>query len=385
MNRLLVSSPFALAMLFAFSSQAWASEPGYCDPATDPHECACGEVEEGYVCESLRYNSFDDLIQSDDPEALRDAANIHTEFDGDLGVYVVNVNVEHLNTVGVMFSHPNQGRWDSEQELLDYVYTLLGVEQQVEYQGVLPPMRVVQKGVVHRLQRAADGTATWTGVFGDLVLDAVSGPNGGIWIGDHEFRPPLDPIYWSPVTSCPQTMSHHHKYKTVGPFRAHQCTYQGEKNLLIKPGGCNPIVNKDCKYTTVKERLGFNKTYGFSLNNGQTVETCETAYDANGNPFSKCKEEGILTRRYVRADNVELESMYVLKNVGSNTYPEVESSVSASHTRLVQDSQKGYISPSSNLDIGPRGVCGSSVSQKAGHVVTLKTERGRPSSHSFCP
>lgn len=170
-------------------ANSFALDPIVCDPTTDA-ECVCPS---GSVCAT---SSVKNLTSPDDPQALRQLANINSVWNDTLGVFEVTVDATQLSAEGIMKLNSNGGKWDSSQELLDYTYELLGLSQECwDMDRPFPPMMIDQTGVVTRYDQFTDDWASEH--VPSLIFAAITDADGHIFIDGQQTG-----FDWTPGYHC---------------------------------------------------------------------------------------------------------------------------------------------------------------------------------------
>ena len=164
-------------MAFAGSSAAMAqtgSLTGYCDPTTEPDECACPE---GMSCTVANFNQ---LKHANNPSALSTAAGVTSTWDAGNSRWNIELDVTQMAGEGVIVIDDDTGDYDSVQHLFDHLGDLIGqsLTPSADSNGVvrLPAMAVSQVGTTVRLYQDTNGVATWApensrSLFWDALTD----------------------------------------------------------------------------------------------------------------------------------------------------------------------------------------------------------------------
>ncbi|MFP4597485.1 MAG: hypothetical protein ACLFVJ_04485 [Persicimonas sp.] len=212
------------AMVTAFlcatlSSTAFAADPIICD-AEEGADCGCPDDNSTYdACYEV---DVSDLTSPDDPEALRELANISSEWNSELGVYEIDVDATALSAGGMMSLHRNNGQWESFEELYDYVERLTGADlYNVCNPDDLFPFSVRQNGRVTRYDQFAQEWAMST--VDSLIWGSVTSSDGQLVVGDIEF----DPIF-AAGESCPGISQDAYETEVEDDLVSHQCSMAGK-------------------------------------------------------------------------------------------------------------------------------------------------------------
>ncbi|MFB6350489.1 MAG: hypothetical protein ABEN55_10240 [Bradymonadaceae bacterium] len=124
-----------------------------------------------------------DIVDPDDPAAVREAYAIETTWDDDAQAYRVTAETTTIES-HVMGIISNRGQWPNEDLYTDYVNTLLGIhDTPMELSGpsqcdVVPNVIMSFSGDYARWDRE---NSQWAGKQrSNLLLDAISGPKLGV-------------------------------------------------------------------------------------------------------------------------------------------------------------------------------------------------------------
>lgn len=162
-----------IAILLALPTNVSALEFGYCG---EDAQCVC----EGY--DSCAEFDMNELIDSGDPDAIRDAYGIQTEWNSEKQVLESYVEPQFVEA-RVLPVNPNRGNWESLDDLNDYINTMMGVPD-----GHLCDLC---NPLTCRMQTRTSGFyGRWDSQEGEwaerqrggFIFDAVSGPNGELTV-----------------------------------------------------------------------------------------------------------------------------------------------------------------------------------------------------------
>lgn len=343
--KLLKLALFGVVMIgLQFSGVAFALDPELCDSSEDP-DCQCPGDDSYDVCYQ---ETPSDLTSPDDPVALRNAANITSEWNDELEAYEVEIDVTQLTAGGVIKLHSNQGRWESFEELRDYIGQLIG-QDVTEYEQELPPLVVRQRGLIGRYDQFRED---WAEVRVRSLIDGViTNSSGDIRLGDSPF---FD--IFAEFEECHGVDDKAHDSEVTNDFAADQCSGYVDQ----------PI--EDCRGTG---------DGGLNCDHTLPYKFAETDLDVRGaillcdtdNGDCDPDDSGII---HVRrdADYLELDSYFFDGGAGPFETPHFSET----------DTQS--IVETGDLD---NGVCAHGTAEDDGVVIELSTRDGSyDSNHPSC-
>ena len=369
------------AFAFTFMStnaHAGVPQPEYCTP--DQQTCSCpADLPDNVYCKDASYSDVAELITSEDPALLREALGVTTTYNEEFGVYEVSLDAEALNGVGVVFMHPNAGTWEKD-ELLEYVYTFMGVEADTEHVGVLPPILVRQTGYADRIALTDTGEVEFLSYStGNLLFDILRGPLGKLEVFEASgvFTPAFDSVvgkYINVLRKCHDQVIL--DKGTTQEFYAEHCGFKSSGDQIYEPPPSQCSPDSACEPESIKRKWGGNVSFNYSWNDEGYELNCT---DQDGN--QRCDITGTFTARGVEADLVELYSQLYIRSWSSSQqsyyYPPLRIEDTASNTRQVRHEQSGVWN-GVNRDGGPSYVCGRSVASKQGKTLELSIDDRAP-------
>lgn len=164
-------------------SSAWATAE--CDPSIDPWQCECAAelANVAGFCEIVDINTLPDFS---DPTMIDTSNWIETTWNGNQETWEVFADVSRAPGNGVFLPTNQNGVWDTQRELNDYLSVLLGVPQ--DGVGELEPFSYHQKG---RSVLFNPGTGNVEQSSGRFWWDLISDNEGQIEV-DEIINPALD-------------------------------------------------------------------------------------------------------------------------------------------------------------------------------------------------
>jgi len=354
----------AVVCLLAMSQTAFAGgweSPSYCDPGTDPYECACPPLQDQGLdaCSAI---TEADIMSSDDPNALRAAAGITSQWDPHAEKWVVNIEAARLPGSGLLrVNTVQQGHWDTLQQLFDYVGALIGQElvAQEDANGNVefPPLRINQEGVTALYDAS---THEWAEVQShSLIFDAITDGHGTLFVADTPIQ------LFAPGANCPGTDSAAYTQASSGNFSVEQCSVGDEVVTQIPPTGCPGAAEKQSCYALIGRAMTTLDT----LN--QWVSQPFQCEKVNG--FARCKSTpGMFVSKRTYADELDIDSWYF----AGGTFQSTDEGLSSATN--VQEVRRGETGAED-------GVCAWGTSAKGSNVVHSKTRDGSyDPSHPMC-
>lgn len=162
-----------------------------CDPSVDPWNCECDQalIDEMGFCEIVNINVLPDFS---DPTYVDTSAWIETTWNNDFEMWDVNVDLASAPGKGIFLPSSQNGEWDTRDELLTYVSTLLGVPRDGDT-GELEPFRYFQSGKALVLDPT---TSTIVRSGGEFWKHLVSDNQGQVLLNDNS------PPYFAEADDC---------------------------------------------------------------------------------------------------------------------------------------------------------------------------------------
>jgi hypothetical protein len=325
---------FAAACAFLLAPNVWATSPSICDPQEDPDQCECPNDGTYDVCYETAVSA---LISPDDPEVLREAAGITSQWDSQTDTFEVTADVTDLTAAGVMKLNSNQGQWDSVEELHDYIGALIGQDfsdfiDACEIGG-LPPMSIAQVGSTTRYDQFNEEWAAANS--GSIIYDAITNENGVLFIGANSFN------LFGQGSRCTGADPKSHEFDKDSKLAADQCSdvSAGSHEMCGELWGSDPCF-PECRtysFELAWTDLETSSTQSFG-------DTLECRGDWIGGELVCTPSQGVIVHGRVQADDIYLENTY-FSGISNSFTPdpvEAEDEVEVSHDSSAANGVCGY-------------------------------------------
>jgi hypothetical protein len=327
-----------------FAANAFAVDPIICDPNQNA-ECQCPS---GSVCSTSLAGR---LTSPDDPNALRQLAGISSTWNGSLGVFEVSVDATQLSAEGVMKLNSNEGKWDSAEDLHDYVYELLGLSAECwEMDRPFPPLMIEQKGVVMRYDQFSEDWAS--AHVPSLIYAAITDAEGRIFIDGQQTD-----FVWDPGYQC-TTGGDAYDEDSASGIVGRQCS------TAISTEESHCVVEFDGQCFEEYNCVDVPKRMALTQISSYTAVTLDERFVCQGDFLNGdwvCSTSSTIIHVSGEVDQLELQNFYFKDEVGPYT------------DDLASEPNVSDLLEDSNID---DGVCGHGEVKDGQNNFSLETKAG---------
>ena len=225
-------------------TQLHAVDLEYCGEGV---ECDCSQFEEYDQCAEI---DMQELVDTGDPYAVRDAYNIETVWNSEDASWHVSANVTTPES-RILPVHPNRGHWESMEELNNYVYTALAIEGGAQLGDFCVDRHdIAFRGFYGRWDTKEGEWAPRQN--GGFIFDMISGPNGELLVDGVDMSREFDNVQQAEYTS------------PGGHLKARQRSQisrditEGNSQCRTNDGEADPIPNAE----TIIDHVGWYNNAG---------------------------------------------------------------------------------------------------------------------------
>lgn len=362
---------FVVWISLVLSGSAFAVEPEVCITEEDPDMCQCS-TDNWDGCQQV---PFSGLLDPNDPLEVREATDLNAEWNAAEERYVVTLDVRDLSNGAVLQLLDNGGEWESLQEFDAYMEKLLGIDIPGPEVGMdsyeLPPMRVVQKGIVVRFNQN-------TGKFiepnsGDLISSIYLNADNEFRIGG-EFIWALDGEVDPHCPGRDNTAAANNGVRqptdtAINDFKAFQCS---SATRFLEPIGerCVPFFfgSTSCSEVLMPNRKAITSIEALPREFSLPQFTCQYT-DWNWWEEPVCipiQGDFVVVKRTLEIESADIDNTYFM---GSSLTAELEDTPPLEEAPFVEslDGKDSW---------GPRGVCAEGVSVRNTSESVTETRDG---------
>ena len=269
---------------------------------------------------------MNNLVDTSDPEAVREAYQIESSWNPDAELWEVKATVPTPQQM-ILPVHPNQGNWQSADQLNEYLSTAYGAD--IEDAGLgycgepLTNVRFSFTGFIGRWDSASGQWASEQDM--GFPYSLISGPDGNVTVNGEDYTEQLFADECASATS------------SGGNLYAEQCSRTIGSSPHHDPGDCNPDNEKQ---STLKPRAS-------------TV-----AHDFHWDGKTSQLLPGFYARKVA---NAEVDGHYYTPG---------------GYLAKSNQMMKGSVSQETNAMDGATGTCGYGFVERSGEFVDLTTKAG---------